>query len=38
MINKTVHISLDAWSTDYNKYHCRLRIGLLIRPNFFSEF
>ena len=23
---------------DYNKYHCRLRIGLLIRPNFFSEF
>ena len=23
---------------DYNKYHCRLRIGLLIRPNFFSDF
>ena len=23
---------------DYNKYHCRLRIGLLIRPPFFSEF
>ena len=23
---------------DYNKYHCRLRIGLLIRPSFFSEF
>lgn len=23
---------------DYNKYHCRLRIGLLIRPTFFSDF
>ncbi len=23
---------------DYNKYHCRLRIGILIRPNFFSDF
>ena len=23
---------------DYNKYHCRLRIGILIRPNFFSGF
>ena len=23
---------------DYNKYHCRLRVGLLIRPNFFSDF
>ena len=23
---------------DYNKYHCRLRVGLLIRPPFFSEF
>ncbi len=23
---------------DYNKYHCRLRVGLLIRPTFFSEF
>ena len=23
---------------DYNKYHCRLRVGLLIRPAFFSEF
>ena len=23
---------------DYNKYHCRLRIGLLIRPDFFSDF
>ena len=23
---------------DYNKYHCRLRVGLLIRPSFFSEF
>lgn len=23
---------------DYNKYHCRLRIGLLIRPVFFSDF
>ena len=23
---------------DYNKYHCRLRIGLLIRPRFFSDF
>ena len=23
---------------DYNKYHCRLRIGLLIRPNLFSDF
>lgn len=23
---------------DYNKYHCRLRIGLLIRPEFFSDF
>ena len=23
---------------DYNKYHCRLRLGLLIRPTFFSEF
>ena len=23
---------------DYNKYHSRLRIGLLIRPNMFSDF
>ncbi len=23
---------------DYNKYHCRLRLGLLIRPTFFSDF
>lgn len=23
---------------DYNKYHCRLRVGLLIRPTFFSDF
>lgn len=23
---------------DYNKYHCRLRLGLLIRPSFFSDF
>jgi len=23
---------------DYNKYHNRLRIGLLIRPDFFSDF
>ena len=23
---------------DYNKYHCRLRLGLLIRPAFFSDF
>ena len=23
---------------DYKKYHCRLRIGLLIRPTFFSDF
>lgn len=23
---------------DYNQYHCRLRIGFLIRPPFFSEF
>ena len=23
---------------DYNKYHSRLRIGLLIRPEFFSDF
>lgn len=23
---------------DYNKYHCRLRVGLLIRPAFFSDF
>ena len=23
---------------DYNKFHSRLRIGLLIRPNFFSDF
>lgn len=23
---------------DYNKYHCRLRVGLLIRPPFFSDF
>ncbi len=23
---------------DYNKYHCRLRVGLLIRPKFFSDF
>ena len=23
---------------DYNKYHCRLRLGLLIRPKFFSDF
>ncbi|MBQ9466270.1 MAG: phospholipase A [Muribaculaceae bacterium] len=23
---------------DYNKYHSRLRIGLLIRPTFFSDF
>lgn len=23
---------------DYNKYHSRLRIGLLIRPDFFSDF
>ena len=23
---------------DYNKYHMRLRVGLLIRPNFFSDF
>ncbi len=23
---------------DYNKYHSRLRIGLLIKPNFFSDF
>ena len=23
---------------DYNKYHCNLRIGLLIRPTFFSDF
>ena len=23
---------------DYNKYHCRLRIGLLIRPTVFSDF
>ena len=23
---------------DYNKYHCRLRVGLLIRPDFFSDF
>lgn len=23
---------------DYNKYHCRLRVGLLIRPQFFSDF
>lgn len=23
---------------DYNKYHCRLRIGMLIRPSFFSDF
>ena len=23
---------------DYNQYHCRLRLGLLIRPTFFSDF
>lgn len=23
---------------DYNKYHLRLRVGLLIRPDFFSDF
>ena len=23
---------------DYNKYHCNLRLGLLIRPTFFSDF
>lgn len=23
---------------DYNKYHCRIRLGLLIRPVFFSDF
>ncbi len=23
---------------DYNKYHCRVRLGLLIRPKFFSDF
>ena len=23
---------------DYNKYHLRLRVGLLIRPTFFSDF
>ena len=23
---------------DYNKYHCNLRMGLLIRPTFFSDF
>ena len=23
---------------DYNKYHCRLRLGLLIRPTLFSDF
>ena len=23
---------------DYNKYHCRLRIGILIRPELFSDF
>ena len=23
---------------DYNKYHCNLRVGLLIRPTFFSDF
>ena len=23
---------------DYNKYHCRVRLGLLIRPSFFSDF
>ena len=23
---------------DYNKYHCNVRLGLLIRPNFFSDF
>ena len=23
---------------DYNKYHLRLRIGILIRPDFFSDF
>ena len=23
---------------DYSKYHCRLRVGLLIRPTFFSDF
>lgn len=23
---------------DYNKYHCRVRVGLLIRPTFFSDF
>jgi phospholipase A1 len=23
---------------DYNKHHCRLRVGLLIRPSFFSDF
>ena len=23
---------------DYNKFHSRLRIGLLIRPNMFSDF
>ena len=23
---------------DYNKYHCNVRLGLLIRPTFFSDF
>ena len=23
---------------DYNKYHCNVRMGLLIRPTFFSDF
>jgi len=23
---------------DYNQFHSRLRIGLLIRPKFFSDF
>ena len=23
---------------DYNKYHCNVRVGLLIRPTFFSDF
>lgn len=23
---------------DYNKFHSRLRIGLLIKPRFFSDF
>ena len=23
---------------DYNKYHSRLRLGIVIKPKFFSEF